>query len=41
MSYTQRFEDPRSFVVWKRSKKHQEASKLEANVAKTGLSSFG
>jgi hypothetical protein len=29
MSYTQRFEDPRSFEAWKRAKKHQEANMEE------------
>jgi hypothetical protein len=29
LSYTQRFEDPRSFETWKRYKKHQEANMEE------------
>jgi hypothetical protein len=29
MSYTQRFEDPRSFEAWNRAKKHQEANMEE------------
>jgi hypothetical protein len=29
MSYTRRFEDPRSFEAWKRAKKHQEANMEE------------
>jgi hypothetical protein len=32
MSYTQRFEDPRSFDAWKMAKKHQEANMDEIQV---------
>ncbi len=45
MSYNRRFEDPRCFEGWKRTKKHQGAKmeeiKPKAEVTKTRLFDFG